>query len=52
MTIAKYERMIRDTGREVVSIPYEKNGEVVKNKDGKVIPEFSYAKVNFRNGMP
>ena len=39
---AQQERMIRDTGRVVISIPYEKDGEVVKNKDGEAIPEFSY----------
>ena len=49
---AQQERMIRDTGRVVISIPYEKDGEVVKNKDGETIPEFSYTKGNFRNGLP
>ena len=52
VSTAQHERMIRKTGRVVISVPYERDGEVVKNKDGGVIPEFSYTRGNFRNGLP
>ena len=50
---ARYERWICDTGRAVISIALEEDGEVVIHKQtGTPYAEFTYTKGNYRVGHP